>query len=309
MSIINYAVYISVLIFLIAVIVKIIKIAKAPLHLRWELYPLPHEKGKSQYGGSRLEEVDWWIKPLHKNHFGDWKVMIPEIIFLKAVWEHNKSLWLGSFPFHFALYMLFSCVILTTLGALMNIAGYPINAQATGLNIFLFWLIKLLIWIGGGLGIIGSIRLIFSRIVESGLRNFSSPSHFFNIILIGGIYFTVFLWSLTDADFMSNLIGFYTGLITLQSIPELPLVVYFHIWLSVFFLIYLPFTHMTHFFVKYFTYHKIRWEDKPNLMGSKMQKKISDLLNQPVSWSAPHIGADGKKTWIAIASSSPEKKQ
>jgi hypothetical protein len=57
---------------------------------------------------------------------------------------------------------------------------------------------------------------------------------------------------------------------------------------------------MTHFFTKFFTYHKVRWEDEPNVKGSKMQEKIAKQLQNPVTWAAPHIGADGKKNWIAI---------
>jgi hypothetical protein len=38
-----------------------------------------------------------------------------------------------------------------------------------------------------------------------------------------------------------------------------------------------------------------------------MADRISQQLNQPVSWAAPHIGADGRKNWIAIASSMPGK--
>ncbi len=65
---------------------------------------------------------------------------------------------------------------------------------------------------------------------------------------------------------------------------------------------------MTHFFTKFFTYHKVRWEDEPNLKGSKMQEKIAKQLQQPVEWAAPHIGADGKKNWIAIVTQ-PVKKE
>ncbi|MBM2816384.1 MAG: nitrate reductase gamma subunit [Ignavibacteria bacterium] len=307
MNILNIAIYFSVLLFLITVFSKIIKIIKAPLHLRWELYPVPHEKGKAHYGGSRLEEVDWWTKPMQHDVLGDWKIMLPEIIFLKAVWEHNKSLWWGTFPFHFALYMLFTNVVLCIIAALMNLGGNTVLNQTGGFDTLMYWLIQYIVWVGSALGVLGAVKLFSSRLFVPGLRKFSAASHYFNIILIGGIYLTAFIWSVTDISFMNNLIGIYTGLITLNSIPELPFIAYLDVWLIVLFLAYLPFTHMTHFFVKYFTYHKIRWEDSPNVSGSKMQAEISSLLNQPVSWSAPHIGADGRKTWVAIASAAPEK--
>ncbi len=46
-------------------------------------------------------------------------------------------------------------------------------------------------------------------------------------------------------------------------------------------------------------YHHFRWDDKPNLRGSDMEKGIEKLLDKPVSWSAPHIQT-GKK-WSEVA--------
>ncbi|UCC59921.1 MAG: nitrate reductase, partial [Dehalococcoidia bacterium] len=43
-----------------------IKYALMPVHLRWELYPVPHEEG-SKYGGSYLEELEWWTKPRRRS--------------------------------------------------------------------------------------------------------------------------------------------------------------------------------------------------------------------------------------------------
>ena len=33
---------------------------------------------------------------------------------------------------------------------------------------------------------------------------------------------------------------------------------------------YIPMTHMAHFIAKYFTYHAVRWDDRPNLPGGKL---------------------------------------
>ena len=52
--------YAALLIFIAASLSRIIKVAKMPVHLRWELYPVPHERGRAHYGGSRLEENEWW---------------------------------------------------------------------------------------------------------------------------------------------------------------------------------------------------------------------------------------------------------
>ena len=52
-------IYICLLASLAACIVRGLRYARAPMHLRWELYPVPHEEAKrAAYGGSRYEDTD-----------------------------------------------------------------------------------------------------------------------------------------------------------------------------------------------------------------------------------------------------------
>ncbi|HEX7344020.1 MAG TPA: hypothetical protein VF398_07135, partial [bacterium] len=127
MTIWNLFAYLSLTVFLAAVVTRIVRIARLPVHLRWELYPVPHERGRARYGGSILEEVDWWTKPRHVDRMGELAVMIPEILLLKGVWEHNRKLWWGSFPLHFGLYLLIGALGLLAINALLVIFGalYP----------------------------------------------------------------------------------------------------------------------------------------------------------------------------------------
>ena len=55
---------------------------------------------------------------------------------------------------------------------------------------------------------------------------------------------------------------------------------------------------MTHMFGKYFTYHTVRWEDHPNMRGSKIEKAVIEALGHPLTWAAPHIK---KGTWAEAA--------
>ena len=66
---------------------------------------------------------------------------------------------------------------------------------------------------------------------------------------------------------------------------------------------YVPLTHMAHMFMKYFMYHSVRWEDAPNLKGSRIEAAVLQNLGLKPTWAGPHIGADGKKTWGEIATS------
>jgi hypothetical protein len=59
---------------------------------------------------------------------------------------------------------------------------------------------------------------------------------------------------------------------------------------------------MMHPVAKYFTYHQVRWDDRPMESGSSMEREVQSLLQQPVTWAAPHVGADGTKSWVDIAS-------
>ena len=55
--------YLGIGVFVVVILGKIIKYFRMPLHVRWELYPVPHEKGR-EYGGSYFEELNWWKNPL-----------------------------------------------------------------------------------------------------------------------------------------------------------------------------------------------------------------------------------------------------
>jgi nitrate reductase gamma subunit len=91
---------------------------------------------------------------------------------------------------------------------------------------------------------------------------------------------------------------FIKGLITLDGGMNAGFPLSLHIVISLLFLIYLPFTDMIHFIAKYFTYHEIRWDDAPQ--DEKMKKELRGLLSQPVSWSATHVKADGRKNWMDL---------
>ena len=75
--------------------------------------------------------------------------------------------------------------------------------------------------------------------------------------------------------------------------------------LAVLTMAYIPFTHMSHFFMKYFLYHDIRWEDKPNVNAPEIDDQIDEVLGYQPTWSAPHVAIPGKKTWADIALFNP----
>jgi nitrate reductase gamma subunit len=160
--------------------------------------------------------------------------------------------------------------------------------------------------IGGAglvLGILGAIGLFLRRRGRE-LRDYTAPADLFNLvffIIAFGVALATFIGF--DRDF--SMVGaFVTNLVTFNLAPVADgtggLLLALSVILLAVLVAYIPTTHMSHFIGKYFAYHSIRWQDEPNLPGGKEEKTIEELLSRPVTWSAPHIGADGKKSWLDV---------
>ena len=86
MTILTYMIaYCGIAIFLVAVATRFLMWSRMPMHVRWELYPVAHEGAKAAYGGSYLEESEWWTKPRHFSLWGELSAMVPEILLLVAL--------------------------------------------------------------------------------------------------------------------------------------------------------------------------------------------------------------------------------
>jgi len=264
--------------------------------------------GRAAYGGSYLEESDWWKKKREVSLLGELKVMVPEILFLVALREHNRKLWTWSFPFHFGLYLVAATTILLLVGGIAG-ALLPANAAAP-INTVIGFVAP---WLGGAglvLGIVGALGL-FARRRGRALRDYTAPADLFNLLFFiaaFGVALVTFVgydrdFSLVSA-FVANLVTFNLAPVATGGAAALLLLL--SVVLLSLLTAYIPTTHMSHFVGKYFAYHSIRWKDEPNLQGGKEEKVIEELLSRPISWSAPHIKGDGKKTWLEAATEEPE---
>jgi len=299
--------YLCFLIFLAAVVVRISKQFKMPLHFRWELYPVQHEPAeKASYGGSYMEEINWWEKKRPKSLVNEIKYMVPEILLLRGLREENRSLWNVSFPLHFGLYLLFGTLFLLVLGGAILVFGGKVAAGAGGIPSLIYYITIVTGFLGLILGNLGAIGLIHRRLTDPNLRNYSSPLDFLNLFL-----FLLFLgvslltWVLFDHSF-EGARGYIYSLLTFGSWPEgtrgkIGVLGGVAAFLGSLLLAYIPLTHMSHMFMKYFMYHSIRWEDTPNVKGGRIEAEILNNLGFKPTWVAPHIGADGKKTWADLA--------
>jgi nitrate reductase gamma subunit len=310
MTILTFVIaYSAVAIFVVAVVLRFLMWSRMPMHVRWELYPVAHEGAKASYGGSYLEETEWWKRPRHFSLAGELRAMVPEILFLVALKEHNRKLWTRSFPFHFGLYLAAGCTVLMAVAGVLVIALPGVMAGGVGAAVRV--LIPVLGYAGLVLGLIGAFGLIQRR-RQRPLRDYSAPMDTVNLVFFVVAFSVALVTALAvDRSFatVSQLVG---NLATFRVAPlagtgAAALLPSVSAILLAMLLAYIPLTHMSHFVGKYFAYHAIRWADEPNLPGGKQEKVINELLNRPVSWSAPHIRGDGKKSWLDVATEDPKK--
>ena len=273
-----------------------------PMHVRWELYPVAHERGdRAEYGGSYLEDADWWKTKRKTSLVGGIKGVLVEFLFMHMTMTTNMSLWHRTYPFHLGLYCIIGAFGLTFLAALARLAG-----TEPGIILIALGNIVQVLTFAGFLSIVGGgISLLHRRLSQESLRRYSTREHFFNLgafIVFGVTGLLAWLanpsFFAISRDFMANLICF-----SFKPLSSNTFIVF--VLLGSILIAYIPATHMGHFFMKYFLYHDIRWGDQPAQDDPAAAQKIGAVLGYQVSWKAPHINGDGKKTWADVATSNP----
>ncbi len=300
--------YVAFIVFVVAVAVRVYKIQTMPIHLRWDLYPIAHEGKRASYGGSYFEELDWWSKPRHFSWVGEMKGMLPEMLLMEALWKNNRPLWWRSYPFHFGLYCLAGWAALLVAGAIAQMAGVQIGNSDSTLGAAIHYLTILAGAFGLIFGTIGSALLLHRRLTDPEVDGYTSGAHIFNLVaFLAAMLVGFFAYILSDQTFVLAR-GYVQSLLAFNvNAPVGSAAVAAQFVLFSLLLAYIPLTHMSHFFTKFFFYHRIRWEDEPNFRGSTIEKRITKALGYPVSWSAPHLKADGRKNWADIATEEVDK--
>lgn len=294
--------YGSLAVFLLAVALRFLRISRYPPHLRWELYPVPHEGKRAAHGGSVLEELDWWEQPRHRSRLTEWKYMLEEMLLLKALYEHNRKLWLRSFPFHAGLYLVAGFTGLLVIGALLELAGVAVGPEGGTFGAFLGMATLVVGAVGLTLACLGGIGLLHLRLADRELTPYTYPADILNLLfLVGTMGLALVTWRVADPHF-GLLRGYLGSLLAFDlAAPTGSSLVSWTVLLASLLLAYIPLTHMSHFFIKWFTWHQIRWDDEPNVKGGRIDAMIQKALQYPVSWSADHVRGDGRKTWADVA--------
>ena len=289
MPFVQFATYFAVAVGIIAMLAKAFRYIKAPEHFRWELYPVPHEKGRAEYGGSYLEELDWWSKPRKADHIKELSEMAQEILLLKGVFHNNKKVWVFSFPFHFGMYLCIGWMMLLIIGGLMELGESTISAEAGGLSALVHYLTLICGYAGMVLSGVGALGLLIWRTTDSRQRIYNAPADYINLLLFVVVVTVALIAQLSADPGFAVLRGYTQSLVTFSPAVVGSSWLTAEILLVSLMILYIPLTRMSHFVAKYFLYHSIRWNDEPNFRGSKIEKRIIDLLGQKVGWSAPHV--------------------
>ena len=300
--------YLGIVGFIVMACLKMSAYMKAsPLHVRWEIYPVPHEgAAKSAYGGSFMEEKEWWNKPRHADHCYEALMMLKEILLLHATFEHNRPLWYRTYPFHFGMYMLMGGTIVVVLSVLLQMLGVSADG---GFMLFVGNVVNAMVLIGA-LGIVGGgVALILRRMNDAGLKAYTTNEHFLNLgsFVVFGI-FTLLAWVFNPGgpSYFEQSCTFIRNLLTFNFVALGSTWFTLNMLVGFLVLILIPTTNMKHLILKYFMYHDIRWGDTPTVYSEKNQRTINEMLQYNVTWSAEHINPNGQsKTWVDVATTNP----
>jgi nitrate reductase gamma subunit len=295
----------AALVFVLASLARAVQYARMPLHLRWEVYPVPHEAPERvAHGGSYFEQSEWWRQPRTRHLLGELRVMVPEILFLHALRTNNRSLWYRSFPFHFGLYLLAGTTALAFAAAL---AARLVPGIAGGDG---WQVIRISACTVGAAGIIasvaGAVGLLHRRLTDTALRVSTTPGDVFNLVFFVLALSLLGLGYVTRPSGAADLLQLAAGLIGWDAGLAVPPLLAAGLIACALLAAYIPLTHMSHFVAKYFTYHSVRWDDEPMDLAGRRAVALAEYLTFRPTWSAVHIRHAGETpTWAEVVAANP----
>lgn len=267
--------------FVVLTAVKAWKYAHLPVHSRVELYPVPKEgDGRGKYGGSYFEEEDWWEKPRRLDPVYEVVDIMQEMLLISKLFKHQRSLWWASYAFHLGIYVMFGWSLLLLLTVFWNPEFLVVGTAIVGA-------------VGFALSTVGAVLLLVRRAVDESLRAYTPPQEYFNILLILATLVTgIVAWTLFASPF-----DVARSVFAFDAAP-LPPVVVAHLVLLGIMLLCIPLSKMSHYVGKFFAFHKVLWDNDPNVAGSKVAEMTEREAARPApaAWSAPHTRPSSSDT-------------
>jgi nitrate reductase gamma subunit len=262
---------------------RIGRLARLPLNLRWEVYPVPHEaKEKRGYGGSYMEGVDWVSSPRGAAHLPAYLEMVTEILTLRKVKKHNTyHIWPLSLAMHWGIYLYFGWLALLVIDNSIDWTVLVNLTTVVGLGAFT-------------LGAVGSLALVLRRKADQELALYTTPIDYMNLLFLASFFVASLVSWFGDFSFTAHQ-AYVGGVLFLRPAPVPPAVSVAFLLFELF-LVYMPFSKLIHFFAKYLTFDLTLWDDEYKTKGSPTDKKVIEQLGYPVRWSASHIASG--KSWL-----------
>jgi nitrate reductase gamma subunit len=162
---------------------------------------------------------------------------------------------------------------------------------------------------GSAFSIIGALGLVFRRIADERLRDYTSFAHYFNLgwfVAVAGLV----LWAwFRDGHSFSGFHGFAVSLMRFNIGHPIRPNIIAPVIMGAALVAYIPWTHMAHFFMKYFLYHDIRWGDEPMAGNRRAEARLMGVLHYRPTWAAGHVHANGRKTWADLAGENPAQEK
>lgn len=286
--------------------VKVRKFFKMPQNLRWELYPVAHEKGYS-YGGSYLEEVDWWKKPRQKNVGRSVLNLVMKYLFMGSYYERKRQYWAGLYCWHMGFLLIILFDVLIGLEAIsMVLFGCEISASGGWISRSVYYGTMAIGLASFTLGSLGSVLLLLLRTLDGKMREYASPQNYVNYLFFLIMFMTGWMgWIVDDATF-GGFREFWVGVLTFQPVQVGPWE-WLHIVIFAAFLVYLPLTRSCHYITKILYYFWVQWGDTPNPGEGKAEDRVKEYLNYRPGWAAAHYR--NGSTWAELATQIPEEEK
>jgi nitrate reductase gamma subunit len=285
--------------------IKLKKYLDLPLHLRSEVYPvIPGDQTSKER--SYYEDPNWWTKPRRHNLFQRVWFLFSDYFFLREYFRRDKSYWFFLYPWHIGFIMIITFHIFCFFGALTSLLGIPVTYGSPSIFGNIIYGLTLATGVVSFIsGFFGSIGILIKRLTDKDLRNYATPQNYITYTLLLAVFLSG-LYSWYFDPMFSVYRSFWKGLITFRPIDVEPSTVP-HILLFDLLLIYLPFTRSLHYITRLLGFLLIRWDDKPNLRGSMLEKKVEEMLNLRISWNGPHTKPD--LLWKEVASEAIAQKK
>jgi nitrate reductase gamma subunit len=153
--------------------------------------------------------------------------------------------------------------------------------------------------------VLGALGLLLRRLTDNTLKPYTTSGDVFNLLFFIAALVFLFLGFAFREPGAPSAAVIARGLIYFDTSLRIPGMLYAGLILSGLLAAYIPMTHMSHFIAKWFTYHSVRWDDKPTYHHRRLARRIAEHLTYRPTWAAAHMGADGDKTWVDIAMTNP----